>query len=54
MTIEDNGVGFPDAPTREGSLGQGLIHAFAEQANGRLERLDVAAGTKFRLTLPTA
>jgi two-component sensor histidine kinase len=52
VTVADDGVGFPSVPVRKGSLGQGLVEAFAEQAGGSLERVDVESGTEFRLVLP--
>ena len=52
VSVSDNGVGMPEAPTRRGSLGQGLVKAFAEQAGGHLDRVDVPQGTRFLLTLP--
>ena len=52
ISVGDNGVGFPAEPPRPGSLGQGLVTAFAQQAGGALERLEAEAGTLFRMKLP--
>lgn len=52
ITVADDGVGISDAPARDGSLGQGLIQALAEQVGGALERVPVEVGTKFRILLP--
>jgi signal transduction histidine kinase len=55
LTIEDDGVGFPDhAPIEAGTVksrGIGNLHRRAEQMGGRLE-LTSGAGTTVRLTLP--
>ncbi len=52
VSVSDDGVGLPDGPLRQGSLGQGLIGAFAEQAGGTLENVKTEIGTKFQLSLP--
>ena len=52
VSVSDDGVGISDEPARTGSLGQGLIAAFAEQIGGSLERVPVDTGTRFQLTLP--
>ena len=53
VCVGDNGVGFPARPPRPGSLGQGLVEAFAQQAGGALERLEAEVGTLFRMELRT-
>lgn len=53
VSVWDDGVGMNGKAVREGSLGQGLITAFSQQAGGTLERVDVEIGTKFQLVLPT-
>lgn len=52
ISVSDDGVGLPEGPLREGSIGQGLLGSFAEQAGGSLERVDVENGTKIQLRLP--
>ena len=54
VSIQDDGVGFPDdeATLRKGSLGQGLVQAFADQAGGTLQRVRLDKGTRFLLKLP--
>ena len=52
VSVSDDGVGMNGAAARQGSLGQGLITAFSEQAGGTLERVEVDVGTKFQLVLP--
>lgn len=52
LSVTDNGVGYSQAAIRPGSHGIGLVTAFAEQAGGMLERVEVPQGTEFRLTLP--
>jgi two-component sensor histidine kinase len=52
VSVSDNGVGIGASPARDGSLGQGLVEAFAQQAGGRLERVAEKVGATFRLVLP--
>lgn len=52
VTVADDGVGMPNGETRKGSLGQGLLHSFAESAEGTLEYPDTDRGTCVRLRLP--
>ncbi len=52
VSVSDDGVGMNGAAARQGSLGQGLITAFSEQAGGTLERVEVDVGTKFLLVMP--
>ena len=53
LTVADNGVGMTRTEADWEGTGQGrtLVSAFANQAGGELEKLDVDAGTSFRLVL---
>lgn len=52
VSIADDGIGFTEGTARTGSLGQGLVGAFAEQAGGHLEKVDAPVGTRYELKIP--
>lgn len=49
--IEDDGVGYPEKPSKDKapSLGLLLVHKLAVQLHGHLERIPVEQGTAYRL-----
>lgn len=51
LVVQDNGAGFSKDDVRSRGLGQGLVDAFAAQAGGTLERLDVPHGSGFQVVL---
>ncbi|SHJ12771.1 sensor histidine kinase [Wenxinia saemankumensis] len=52
LTVRDNGVGLGPEPARDGSQGQGLLDAFAEQAGGVIHRREADRGAHFEIEIP--
>ncbi len=55
LTVQDNGIGFPEAVDFQNtkSLGLELVNLLVGQINGTID-LTVDGGTKFTITFPVA
>ena len=51
LTVEDDGIGLPDAGTRDRTSGLRLVERLVAQLQGRFE-VAVDGGTRFTLTFP--